>query len=406
MLMNNLDAEVAENPQELVVYGGIGRAARDWRCYDVLVETLKRLGDDETLCVQSGKPVGVFQDPPRRAARADRQLQPGRALGDLGQVPRARSHRPDDVRPDDRGLLDLHRQPGDHPGHLRDLRRGGRQHYGGDLSGQMDPDRRARRHGRRAAARRDHGRRVPARGGVPGEPDRAPPADPLSRPDGDRPGRGAGDDRAVLRGEAAGVGRPARQRRRGVPRAGAPRRAPRHRDRPDRGARSAERLSAGRLDARAVGGDAGARPGGGRARRQGVDGVQVRAMLEFHRQGVPTLDYGNNIRQFAKETGVDDAFVPGLRAGLHPADVLPRQGAVPLGRALGRSRGHLPDRRQGQGAVPGRCASAPLAGHGARADRVSGPAGADLLAGARRARQGRARVQRHGGDRASSRRRW
>ena len=54
MLMNNLDAEVAENPQELVVYGGIGRAARDWRCYDVLVETLKRLKDNETLCVQSG----------------------------------------------------------------------------------------------------------------------------------------------------------------------------------------------------------------------------------------------------------------------------------------------------------------------------------------------------------------
>ncbi|MCC2665540.1 MAG: urocanate hydratase, partial [Geminicoccaceae bacterium] len=68
MLMNNLDAEVAENPQELVVYGGIGRAARDWRCYDVLVATLKRLGDDETLLVQSGKPVGVFRthaDAPR-----------------------------------------------------------------------------------------------------------------------------------------------------------------------------------------------------------------------------------------------------------------------------------------------------------------------------------------------------
>ncbi len=66
--MNNLDAEVAESPQELVVYGGIGRAARDWRCYDVLVETLKRLREDETLCVQSGKPVGVFRthaDAPR-----------------------------------------------------------------------------------------------------------------------------------------------------------------------------------------------------------------------------------------------------------------------------------------------------------------------------------------------------
>jgi urocanate hydratase len=60
MLMNNLDPEVAENPAELVVYGGIGRAARDWNCYDRIVETLKVLTEEETLLVQSGKPVGVF----------------------------------------------------------------------------------------------------------------------------------------------------------------------------------------------------------------------------------------------------------------------------------------------------------------------------------------------------------
>ena len=60
MLQNNLDAEVAEDPASLVVYGGIGRAARDWDCYDRILETLKTLGDDETLLVQSGKPVGVF----------------------------------------------------------------------------------------------------------------------------------------------------------------------------------------------------------------------------------------------------------------------------------------------------------------------------------------------------------
>src|SRR6202162_461229 len=60
MLMNNLDPEVAENPAELVVYGGIGRAARDWNCYDRIVETLKTLREEETLPVQSGKPVGVF----------------------------------------------------------------------------------------------------------------------------------------------------------------------------------------------------------------------------------------------------------------------------------------------------------------------------------------------------------
>ncbi|WP_027136316.1 urocanate hydratase [Geminicoccus roseus] len=68
MLMNNLDPEVAENPEELVVYGGIGRAARDWRCFDTIVATLKRLEADQTLLVQSGKPVGVFrthEDAPR-----------------------------------------------------------------------------------------------------------------------------------------------------------------------------------------------------------------------------------------------------------------------------------------------------------------------------------------------------
>ncbi|WP_374358855.1 urocanate hydratase [Thermomonas sp.] len=60
MLQNNLDAEVAEDPTSLVVYGGIGRAARDWDCYDAIIESLKNLNDDETLLVQSGKPVGVF----------------------------------------------------------------------------------------------------------------------------------------------------------------------------------------------------------------------------------------------------------------------------------------------------------------------------------------------------------
>lgn len=68
MLMNNLDPEVAERPEDLVVYGGIGRAARNWECFHNIVDTLLRLGDDQTLLIQSGKPVGVFQthrDAPR-----------------------------------------------------------------------------------------------------------------------------------------------------------------------------------------------------------------------------------------------------------------------------------------------------------------------------------------------------
>jgi urocanate hydratase len=68
MLMNNLDPDVAERPQDLVVYGGIGKAARNWDCYHKIIETLKELNDDETLLVQSGKPVGVVKthkDAPR-----------------------------------------------------------------------------------------------------------------------------------------------------------------------------------------------------------------------------------------------------------------------------------------------------------------------------------------------------
>lgn len=61
MLMNNLDPEVAENPNELVVYGGIGKAARNWEAYDCIVASLKDLGNDETLLIQSGKPVGIFR---------------------------------------------------------------------------------------------------------------------------------------------------------------------------------------------------------------------------------------------------------------------------------------------------------------------------------------------------------
>jgi len=64
MLMNNLDPEVAERPQDLVVYGGIGRAARDWECYDAIVAALTALDDDESLLIQSGKPVGVFRTHP------------------------------------------------------------------------------------------------------------------------------------------------------------------------------------------------------------------------------------------------------------------------------------------------------------------------------------------------------
>src|SRR3954471_3844013 len=68
MLMNNLDPDVAERPADLVVYGGTGKAARDWAAFDVIVRELRRLGSDETLLIQSGKAVGVLrthEDAPR-----------------------------------------------------------------------------------------------------------------------------------------------------------------------------------------------------------------------------------------------------------------------------------------------------------------------------------------------------
>ena len=83
MLLNNLDAEVAERPEDLVVYGGSGRAARSHEALKAIVKALLELGDDETLLVQSGKPVAVFRTTTERAACADREL-----------AARARSGRP------------------------------------------------------------------------------------------------------------------------------------------------------------------------------------------------------------------------------------------------------------------------------------------------------------------------
>ena len=93
MLMNNLDPEVAERPEDLVVYGGTGRAARSWEAFDAIVRTLRTLGDDETLLVQSGKPVGVFRTHDHGAARADLELDARAEVGGLGHVPRARGAR-------------------------------------------------------------------------------------------------------------------------------------------------------------------------------------------------------------------------------------------------------------------------------------------------------------------------
>lgn len=127
MLQNNLDPEVAEHPDKLVVYGGTGKAARDWRSYDAMVRTLRTLKQDETMLVQSGRPVGVMQthEWAPRVLLANSNLvgdwanwEEFRRLEHLGLTMYGQMT----MR-----LLDLHRHPGHPPGHLRDLRRRRRQ---------------------------------------------------------------------------------------------------------------------------------------------------------------------------------------------------------------------------------------------------------------------------------------
>ena len=135
MLMNNLHPDVAERPEELVVYGGIGRAARDWESYDRIVATLRRLADDETLLIQSGKPVGVF----RTHRDAPRVL-----LANSNLVPKWADWAHFDAL--DRQGLAMYGQmtagswiyigtQGIVQGTYETFVEMGRQHYGGDLSG-------------------------------------------------------------------------------------------------------------------------------------------------------------------------------------------------------------------------------------------------------------------------------
>ena len=192
MLLNNLDPEVAEHPEALVVYGGSGRAARSHDALKAIVRTLLRLGDDETLLVQSGKPVGVFRTHAGSAARPDRQRDARPALGHLGRVPPAGGTRPDHVRPDDGWELDLHRHAGNPPGHVPDLRGRGREALRRRRPRRaLDPHCRAGgMGGAQPLAGVDAERRRPLRRGRSRQ-DRAAAGDPLPRRGGRLPRRRA-----------------------------------------------------------------------------------------------------------------------------------------------------------------------------------------------------------------------
>ena len=179
-------------PTRLVVYGGSGRAARSHEALqgDRGRAARARVRRDAARAErQAGRRL---PHPPRRAARADRQLAARAPVRDLGRVPPARGRGADDVRPDDRRVVDLHRHPGDPAGHVPDLRRRRRAALGLARPGRPHrAHRRPRRDGRRpAAGRLARRRRQPERRGRPA-PDRAPDRDPLPGRGGRRPRRRA-----------------------------------------------------------------------------------------------------------------------------------------------------------------------------------------------------------------------
>jgi urocanate hydratase len=308
MLMNNLDPDVAEKPSELVVYGGIGRAARDWESFDRIVTTLKRLEGDETLLVQSGKPVGVF----RTHADAPRVL-----IANSNLVPHWATW--EHFNELDRKGLMMYGQmtagswiyigsQGIVQGTYETFVELGRQHYGGDLKGrwiltaglggmggaqplaavmagasclavECQPSRmemRLRtRYLDRQAASLDEALEIMAQAGRDKKPvsvgllGNAADVFPELVKRGVRPD--AVTDQTSAHDPVNGY----------LP----------------KGWTTAEWQARRETDPKGV----------AKAARASM-ATHVRAMLDFHRMGIPVVDYGNNIRQMALEEGVKDAF--------------------------------------------------------------------------------------------------
>jgi urocanate hydratase len=308
MLMNNLDPEVAEKPEELVVYGGIGRAARDWESFDRIVATLKRLKEDETLLVQSGKPVGVF----RTHADAPRVL-----IANSNLVPHWATW--EHFRELDRKGLMMYGQmtagswiyigsQGIVQGTYETFVEAGRQHFGGDLSGKWIL----------TAGLGGMGGAQPLAATMAGASMLAVECQPsriemrlrtgyLDRQAGDLDEALAMIDAACARGEAVSVGLLGNAAevlpelvRRGV--------------KPDlvTDQTSAHDPVNGYLPAGWSLEDWETRresdPDAVAAAAKKSMAVHVKAMLDFHAQGIPTVDYGNNIRQVAFDEGVENAF--------------------------------------------------------------------------------------------------
>jgi urocanate hydratase len=308
MLMNNLDPDVAERPEELVVYGGIGRAARDWESFDRIVAVLRRLEADETLLVQSGKPVGVF----RTHADAPRVL-----IANSNLVPHWATW--DHFNELDRKGLAMYGQmtagswiyigaQGIVQGTYETFAELGRQHYGGDLSGRWIL----------TGGLGGMGGAQPLAAVMAGASCLAVECQPsriemrlrtgyLDVMSQDIDEALAMIEKSCVEKKPLSVGLLGNAAevfpelfRRGV--------------RPDAvtDQTSAHDPINGYLPAGWSVGDWIARretdPKRVEAAARASMATQVRAMLDFHKAGVPTVDYGNNIRQMALEEGVESAF--------------------------------------------------------------------------------------------------
>ena len=313
MLMNNLDPEVAERPGELVVYGGIGRAARDWDSFDRIVATLRRLEADQTLLVQSGKPVGVFQTHPDapRVLIANSNLVPHWAtwehfneLDRKGLMMYGQMTAGSWIYIGSQGIIQ---------GTFETFAEVGRRHYGGSLAGRWIL----------TAGLGGMGGAQPLAATMAGASLLAIECQP-SRIEM-RLRTGYLDHHAPNLDEALAMIRRACDERRAISVAVLGNAAELLPELVRRGVRpdvvtdqtSAHDpangyLPAGwTLDQWERRRETAPQEVAHAARHSIVQHVQ--AMLDFHRMGVPTLDYGNNIRQVAKEEGLADAFAfPGF----------------------------------------------------------------------------------------------
>jgi len=313
MIQNNLDPEVAENPDELIVYGGIGKAARTWHDFDLILETLKTLGDDETMLVQSGKPVGVFRTHPDapRVLIANSNLVPHWATMDhFNELDR-------------KGLMMFGQMTagswiyiasqGIVQGTYETFVEAGRQHYGGDLSGRWFL----------TAGLGGMGGAQPLAATMAGASCLAVECD-ATRIDFRLRTRYL-DEKAETLDEALNILAKAKTENRSVSVGLCGNAADifpelvKRKIWPDlvTDQTSAHDLVHGYLpldwtlekwrsqqksDPKAV----------EKAARASIK-IHVEAMLDFLKQGIPTVDYGNNIRQFALEEGVKNAFdIPGF----------------------------------------------------------------------------------------------